>query len=122
MPTPLTTADRHRSQSAASLNRADNRLPLPVSGRFGPAPAVAPTGRLGLGPARHRRRLAAGPRPMFRIGPQKTNTLLVPACRRVAAVGEPDGGIEPGVAFEDVPDDWRCPVCGVGKDMFELLE
>jgi rubredoxin len=37
-------------------------------------------------------------------------------------VGDPDGGIEPGVAFEDLPDDWVCPDCGVDKDMFELLE
>lgn len=33
-------------------------------------------------------------------------------------VGDPDGGIEPGTAFEDIPDDWVCPVCGVGKDQF----
>ena len=32
------------------------------------------------------------------------------------AVGDPDGGIEPGTAFEDIPDDWVCPLCGVGKD------
>lgn len=36
-------------------------------------------------------------------------------------VGDPDGGIEPGTAFEDIPDDWVCPLCGVGKDEFELL-
>lgn len=34
------------------------------------------------------------------------------------AVGDPDGGIAPGVAFSDLPDDWVCPVCGVGKDQF----
>ncbi|OPL19420.1 MAG: High molecular weight rubredoxin [Candidatus Aegiribacteria sp. MLS_C] len=34
------------------------------------------------------------------------------------AVGDPDGGIEPGTAFEDIPDDWVCPVCGVSKDQF----
>ena len=33
-------------------------------------------------------------------------------------VGDPDGGIAPGTAFEDIPDDWVCPVCGVGKDDF----
>jgi rubredoxin len=33
--------------------------------------------------------------------------------------GDPDGGIAPGTAFEDIPDDWICPVCGVSKDMFE---
>ena len=33
--------------------------------------------------------------------------------------GDPDGGIAPGTAFEDIPDDWVCPICGVGKDQFE---
>ncbi|MHB1418604.1 MAG: rubredoxin [Bacillota bacterium] len=34
-------------------------------------------------------------------------------------LGDPDGGIAPGTAFEDLPDDWVCPVCGVGKEDFE---
>ncbi len=34
------------------------------------------------------------------------------------AVGDPDGGIPPGTPFEEIPDDWVCPVCGVTKDMF----
>lgn len=33
-----------------------------------------------------------------------------------------DGGIAPGTSFEDIPDDWVCPVCGVGKDQFEEVE
>ena len=33
-------------------------------------------------------------------------------------VGNPDNGIEPGTAFEDLPEDFVCPVCGVGKDEF----
>jgi rubredoxin len=37
-------------------------------------------------------------------------------------VGDPDGDIEPGTAFEDLPDDWVCPECGVEKDMFEPVE
>jgi flavin reductase (DIM6/NTAB) family NADH-FMN oxidoreductase RutF/rubredoxin len=35
--------------------------------------------------------------------------------------GDLTGGIEPGTSFEDLPDDWICPVCGVGKDMFDEL-
>ena len=35
------------------------------------------------------------------------------------AVGEPDNGIAPGTAFADLPQDYECPMCGVGKDMFE---
>lgn len=38
------------------------------------------------------------------------------------AEGDPDSGIAPGTAFEDLPDDWACPVCGVGKDMFVKVE
>ena len=33
-------------------------------------------------------------------------------------VGCPDQGIAPGTKFEDLPDDFECPLCGVGKDMF----
>jgi rubredoxin len=35
------------------------------------------------------------------------------------AFGDSENGIEPGTAFEDLPDDWTCPDCGVEKDMFE---
>ena len=38
------------------------------------------------------------------------------------ATGDPDSGIEPGTAFEDIPDDWVCPLCGVGKDDFSVVE
>ena len=33
-------------------------------------------------------------------------------------VGDPANDIPPGTAFEDLPDDWTCPVCFVGKDEF----
>jgi rubredoxin len=35
------------------------------------------------------------------------------------AAGDPDAGVAPGTAFENLPDSWVCPVCGAGKDMFE---
>ena len=38
------------------------------------------------------------------------------------AVGDPENGIEPGVAFDDLPTDWVCPVCGVGKDQFAKVD
>ena len=34
------------------------------------------------------------------------------------AAGAPDNGIAPGTEFEDLPEDFVCPLCGVGKDMF----
>ncbi len=36
--------------------------------------------------------------------------------------GDPDSGIEPGTPFEELPDDWICPVCGAAKDEFEKEE
>ena len=33
-------------------------------------------------------------------------------------LGDPDNGIAPGTAFEDLPEDWVCPICGVGKEEF----
>jgi rubredoxin len=36
--------------------------------------------------------------------------------------GDPDSGIKPGTAFEDIPDDWSCPACGVAKDNFSPLD
>jgi rubredoxin len=37
------------------------------------------------------------------------------------AIGDPTTGIEPGTSFEDLPEDWVCPDCGVGKDQFEKI-
>lgn len=37
------------------------------------------------------------------------------------ALGLPDEGIAPGTAWEDVPEDWLCPDCGVGKVDFEMV-
>jgi len=35
------------------------------------------------------------------------------------AEGDPENGVAPGTPFEDLPDDWTCPACGVGKEYFE---
>jgi len=38
------------------------------------------------------------------------------------AKGDPDNGVAPGTAFEDLPADWVCPDCGAEKDMFEPVK
>ena len=38
------------------------------------------------------------------------------------SAGDQENGIEPGTRFEDLPDDWTCPVCGASKDDFEKEE
>ena len=48
-------------------------------------------------------------------------------CSVCGYVYEPEKGdleheIEPGTAFENIPDDWTCPVCGVGKDQFDEIK
>jgi rubredoxin len=37
------------------------------------------------------------------------------------AKGDPDSGIAPGTAFADLPEDWACPLCGVGKSDFSPM-
>ena len=37
-------------------------------------------------------------------------------------LGDPENGIAPGTNFEDLPEDFACPLCGVGKDMFSEEE
>ena len=37
------------------------------------------------------------------------------------AAGDPDNGVSPGTSFEDVPDDWVCPLCGADKSNFEKI-
>jgi rubredoxin len=38
------------------------------------------------------------------------------------AIGDDLSGIAPGVAWEDLPDDWTCPLCGVDKSLFEPID
>ena len=46
----------------------------------------------------------------------------VPHCFYHHAIGDPENGIAPGTSFADIPDDWVCPVCGVGKDQFKPID
>ena len=38
------------------------------------------------------------------------------------ATGDEEHGLPAGVAFEDLPDDWECPLCGAGKEEFKPAE
>lgn len=64
---------------------------------------------------------------LLRKNENKEDTMqkwICTACNYIydPAIGDEDGGIEPGTAFEDIPEDWVCPDCGVGKDFFEPYE
>ena len=37
-------------------------------------------------------------------------------------LGDPDSGVAPGTPFENIPEEWSCPECGLTKDMFEPYE
>jgi rubredoxin len=37
------------------------------------------------------------------------------------AEGDPDGNVPPGTPFENLPEDWKCPVCGAAKEEFEEI-
>jgi rubredoxin len=36
--------------------------------------------------------------------------------------GLPEQGIKPGTRWQDIPETWKCPDCGAGKDEFEMIE
>lgn len=36
--------------------------------------------------------------------------------------GDPDSGIAPGTPFEEIPDNWECPICGASKKTFKPFE
>lgn len=38
------------------------------------------------------------------------------------AAGLPEEGIPPGTRWDEIPDDWLCPECGVGKEDFDMIE
>jgi rubredoxin len=48
---------------------------------------------------------------------------LCTACGYVydPALGDPEAGVKPGTVFEDLPDDWVCPVCKLDKSVFVPL-
>lgn len=54
----------------------------------------------------------------------ETDRWICEACGWIydPAEGDPDGGIPAGTPFEEIPDDWFCPVCGAGKGDFKLYE
>ena len=37
-------------------------------------------------------------------------------------LGDPDNGIAAGTKFESIPDEWVCPLCGLGKDVFSKID
>ncbi len=63
------------------------------------------------------------PRPVAAAGGKETSGMASYVCEVCGYVydpekGDPDNDIAPGTAFEELPDDWVCPVCGAGKDQF----
>ena len=52
----------------------------------------------------------------------KLNRCLVCGYNNAPNDGNPDGGIAPGTAFEDIPEDWVCPICSASKEDFEPIE
>lgn len=37
------------------------------------------------------------------------------------AIGDPENGVEAGTEFQDLPDNWVCPICGAPKDVFQVV-
>ena len=80
-----------------------------------------PLGRRLRRPPRHRTSLS------WRAMPTETETAQLWICTSCGFIydpdeGDPDGGIPPGTPFDQIPDDWFCPVCGARKADFEPYE
>lgn len=58
------------------------------------------------------------------ISPPATKTWLCIVCGFVydEQIGLPDEGIAAGTKWQDIPEDWSCPECGVSKADFEMVE
>jgi rubredoxin len=57
------------------------------------------------------------------LGGEEMDKYLCTVCGYVydPAKGDQGSGVVPGTSFENLPDDWVCPECGVGKDQFEKI-
>jgi rubredoxin len=62
--------------------------------------------------------------PTDQRGEQEMEKYVCTICDYVydPALGDPDNGIAPGTSFEDLPDDWVCPLCGAPKSEFEKVD
>ena len=67
-----------------------------------------------------RKNAAKAPTPSIKPGMEKYECTV---CGYIydPVQGDPDSGIKPGTPFEDIPDDWVCPICGVTKDQFQKV-
>lgn len=83
---------------------------------FWPAYCITPK-RVGLHPIIYR----CGLKPLIFETMKK---YVCTACHYVydPEVGSPETGVPAGTAWEDVPEEWTCPLCGLGKEVFEVEE
>lgn len=60
------------------------------------------------------------PAPKAASGDPKTQKWICRQCSMIydPVVGDSDSGIAPGTPFEDIPEDWQCPICGAKKSLF----
>lgn len=63
-----------------------------------------------------------GSQPFQLKGDNNMNKYVCTVCGYVydEAEGDPDNGIAPGTKWDALPEDFVCPLCGVGKDLFEV--
>lgn len=62
-------------------------------------------------------------KPKYFLSFSMEQTILCSKCNYIydESLGDPDWGILPGTRFEDIPDDWKCPVCAMKKAGFKVI-
>ena len=81
-----------------------------ITRRFGPASLPDPE------------RDPSNPNPGIKERKMKTYQCIVCGFIYDEATGDPEHGIAPGTTWDDVPESWSCPDCGVAKADFEMVE
>ena len=107
--------DHQHLEPVGTTAQDDDRGRLPRRRRH----AALVEDRAGLGTVRHWASLICAP-----MSTDTARQWICESCGFIydPAEGDPDGGIPAGTAFEDIPTDWYCPVCGARKADFSPYE
>ena len=99
-------------KTAPSYQAPKTEVPAAASGTVAAAPAQSQPAQTAPGAAKPGQEVAK----MAKYKCQVCGWIYDPAA------GDPDGGIQPGTAFEDIPANWTCPICGAAKSEFVKIE
>ena len=112
--------DLSADEAAALLNALQTRLGEHLAGTAAPLVVTLDEPHAASAPATDAARASASP--SAPAADFKQWVCVICGWIYDEAAGAPDDGLAPGTRWADVPEDWRCPLCDVGKQDFALVE